>query len=167
MSNWIAELEQLLRQLLEAHHAWLGSMSEYERVLRSFNAAEIEKASKKQQSQLAVIQQLEKRRQFILTQLARQHRAAGSFTLEQLAQTYPQRKLILLQMRQELREVLERVKVKNEAAARVASSALGNLNTALRVIASKTGNAATYDRNGSTVGATVNAARLKSIEAVA
>jgi len=167
MSNWIAELEQLLRELLQAHHHWLESMSDYERVLRAFDAAEIERATKTQQQQLGVIQQLEKRRQFVLAQLGRQHRTAKSPTLEQLAQNYPQRKLILLQMRQELRDVLGKVQDRNASANRVTTSALGNLNTALRVIASKTGNAATYDRHGSTVGSTVSAARLKSIEAVA
>jgi len=163
MSNWISELEQVLRELLQAHHAWLVSMNDYERVLRAFDAPEIERASKKQQQQLAVIQQLEKRRQFALQQLAKQHKSVQSPTFEQLAQNYPQRKLILLQMRQELRDVLERVKKKNAGAQRVTTAALGNLNTALRVIGAAAGNAGTYDRKG----ASVAPQRLKSIEAVA
>jgi DNA mismatch repair ATPase MutS len=148
MQPLLSQLELTLRELLQAHQQLSVHLELHVSAIRSCDPTQIERAAREQDAVRAKIVQIESRRRFITHQITRNARRTQAMTLEQLAEMYPDRKPILLQLRQELRDRIKQIQQKSEFVAKVAGNVLGHLNATVRLIANAASGPGTYTKSG-------------------
>jgi hypothetical protein len=163
MAPLASQLELVLRQLLQEHQRLLQRVEAHEAALRSYDIDAIARATKDQDQSRQTIAQLDIRRRAVLQQLMPRTRNAQQLTLSRLAEQFPDRKMLLLQLRDELKNLVERIQQKTLLIGKIAAGVMGHLNATVRIIASAASGPATYTRSG----LTTTPARISSIEAVA
>lgn len=148
MSQLISQLEVILRQMLDEHRVLLERVSAHEAALRSHDVTRIERAAWMQDESRQRITRLDNARRAIVAQIGRQHRQLREVTLVSIAEIFPDRKLILLQLREEIARLANEVREKVKLISRIAGGVLGHLNATARVIAEAANGPGTYRRNG-------------------
>jgi FlgN protein len=146
----LSQLELVLRQLLQEHHVLLRHLDAHEAALRTAKLELIEKAAREQDFVRQRISQIETRRRQLMHQIARQQKATQPLTLASLAQMFPERKLVLIQMRSELADLLAQIQMKSALVGKIAQAVLGHVSATLRLVASAAAGPGGYTKNGST-----------------
>lgn len=162
MSRQLAELEQILAQLVGEHRKLLDQIDQQQAAMRTMRSDLMTDLTNRQETTRLRIATLDVKRRTLAQQIAKLVRIPGEPTLAKLAEVFPQRKNILLGQRDELRELMVTIQTRTTIAARVAGAVLGHLNTAVRLIAGAVQQAGVYTKNGTPR----VAARLGAIEAV-
>lgn len=137
----------VLRQLLVEHRALLLRVEAHEAALRTHDAAAIDRTAREVEVTRQRIALLEARRRVVTQQLAPRFKQEIP-TLARLAELFPDRKLILLQIRDELRAIAQLIHEKTQQLVKVASGVLGHLNATVRIIAQAANGPSTYTRTG-------------------
>jgi hypothetical protein len=96
----------------------------------------------------ARILRLEDRRKQMVLQIGRINQIKGEPKIPVIAQLYPQRGPQLLKLRDQLKQVMQQIAERSFIANRLASSVLGHLNTAMRIIAGASGGGGVYNNRG-------------------
>jgi hypothetical protein len=148
MSPLISQLETTLRLLLQEQHALLRRLNEQQQALSTHDAARIERATAQLDAARLRVAQIEVRRRSLTLQAARASKLGADITLQQLAGLHPQRKLILLQLREELRGVISQINDRTRMLARITGGVLGHLNVTTRIITQAVNGPGIYGKPG-------------------
>ena len=144
----IADLELLLKQMIDEHRKLLKQVEQQHDAMRHLDRKLIDETTKLQEGSRTRIAALETRRRLVVLQIARGLKLNGEPKIPALAEHFPQRKLALLSLRDQLRQLVKEISTKNQIAGRLANAVLGHLNTALRLVAGAVEQAGLYTKRG-------------------
>jgi hypothetical protein len=148
MPPQLSELEVLLRQLIAEHRKLLSHVQEHEAAVKALDVKVMEASGRRQETVRLRIIALEQRRRATVQQLIRGTGIQGDPNLRKLAAMFPIKAKSLLQLRAELREVIDQIAVRNHVAGKVAAAVLGHLNTLVRMISGVVERAGLYTKRG-------------------
>jgi len=148
MSRQLAELEQVLRLLITEHGKLLTQLDAQQDAMRAFRTDRIEDITTLQEATRLRIGTLDNKRRVLVLQIARLIRLPDEPTLAKLAEVFPQRRTVLIGLRDELRDVMLKIQSRTSIAARLAGTVLGHLNTAVRLLAGAVEQAGVYTKHG-------------------
>lgn len=148
MSRQLAELENVLRLLVEEHKRMLSALLEQQEAMKALQLQQMQDAMHRQETSRLRISSLDHRRRLLVQQLAKAARLAPEATVTQIAQAFPQTGTALLELRDQLRALIGQISERTHVAGRLAAAFLGHLNTAIRLLADAVGQAGTYTRHG-------------------
>jgi hypothetical protein len=148
MSRQLADLQSLLRQIADEHRKLLGQMEAQHAAMKRFDAPAMADLVNQQEATRLRINQLEIRRKAMTRALMQAARLAEEPTLTRLAELFPPYAPALLKIRDELRDLAGAIADRGKGSTRLASSVLGHLNTAIRLLAGAVERAGVYTRQG-------------------
>ena len=148
MPPQLSELEALLRQLIAEHRKLLAHVQEHEAAVKVLDVRDMEESGRRQESVRLRIITLDQRRKATVQQLIRGTGVQGDPNLRKIAAMFPIRAKALLQLRSELREVIDQITARNHVAGKVAAAVLGHLNTVVRLISGVVERAGLYTKKG-------------------
>ena len=105
-------------------------------------------AAQQQEALRVRLMSLENQRKSLATQLAREMRIEGEVTLSKLA--VPESAAVpgLLQLREDMRQTIEAIRLRTKVSSRLAAAVLGHLNTVMRLFAGVVMKAGVYTKQG-------------------
>ena len=109
MSRQLAELEQVLRLLITEHGKLLTQLDAQQDAMRAFRTDRIEDITTLQEATRLRIGTLDNKRRVLVLQIARLIRLPDEPTLAKLAEVFPQRRTVLIGLRDELRDVMLKI----------------------------------------------------------
>ena len=145
----VLELEAVLQQLIDEHRKLLKHIDANQAAMKALNVKAIDETTQLQEAARLRIATAEQKRRALTQVLAKHMRVAGEPKVSQLAELYPQRRVQLLKLRNELMTVLKQVGERTFITSRLAGAVLGHLNTAMRLFAGAVRHAGLYTRSGS------------------
>jgi FlgN protein len=148
MSRQLADLENILQEMLVEHRRLLGHMEQHQEAMHAINHKLMDEISQRQEASRLRLVGLESRRRIATQQLAKVLKVEGDLSLRRIAELCPQRSQAILQVRQDLREAIQAVRLRAQIAGRVARAVLGHLNTVVRLLAGAVEKAGLYTKNG-------------------
>lgn len=148
MSPLIEQLETVMRELLAEQQAMLISLDAQLASLRTFQIDLINNATRGQELSRQRLARIEQRRKHLIAQIMRTHRNLSKPTLTKIAELFPERKLFLLQLRDELASVLAQIQQRTNLINAIVGGVLNHLNTTVRLIAQTVSGPSTYSRSG-------------------
>ena len=148
MSRLVSDLEAVLQGLIAEHRTLLDLVREHEAALRGFDLKAIDALAARQEAARLRIAAWESRRRAVIAQLVKTMRVAPNVTLARLADLYPPRRQALLKLRDELKGLAEQIGGRTKVAGRIAAAVLGQLNTAVRLLAGVVEKAGVYTKSG-------------------
>jgi hypothetical protein len=148
MAPLIAQFETVLRQIVHEHRALLAGVASHEQAIRSRDIARIARAASDADAIRQRITRLDSARRMLVAQITRQHRQIRTPTLTGIAEAFPDRREVLLKLRDDLQQLIEQIRTHNNLIQRVASGVLGHLGATVRIIAEAATGPATYSRRG-------------------
>ena len=134
----LAELENVLVQLIDQQRKLLAELERYQAAMRTMNVQAMEASRSAQEVIRQRIAQIDQRRRVL----------AGTTTLTKLAEMHPQSRVRLLALRDELRNVIAQITQRTHVAGKVAGAVLGHLNTVMRLLSGAMQQAGVYTRHG-------------------
>jgi hypothetical protein len=146
----IAQLEFVLRQLVQEHRGLLAALDAHEAAIRSCDLDRIERAARDQDAARQKIAATESRRRQVTHNLNRIHRSLKSLTIAALGELYPDKKATLLGLRAELIETIAKAQQKSALIGRVAHAVQGHVSATLRLVAAAATGPSTYTARGET-----------------
>lgn len=149
MNPLIAQLEQTMQSQIADHRALLVAVSQQRDAMKALDLGAMDEASRRQQQIRQRLTVMEARRRMLTEQLARSLRLAGVPTVSAIAASLPAHSGKLVALRDELRGLIEQIRVDTQIATRVAGAVMGHLNTVVRLIGSAVQHAGVYTRSGS------------------
>lgn len=138
----------ILKQLVHGYRLLLEATAAHEAALRSCDLSQIERCTAEQDAARQKIAAIETKRRMITHQLARQLKSAKPPTLAQLAEAFPERKTVLLQLKSDLASIAGTIQVKSQLVSRIAQSVLGHVSATMRLLANATHGPGVYTKNG-------------------
>jgi hypothetical protein len=163
MSRQISELEDILKQMIQEHLRLLSHMHRHGTAMQAFDLRTMDDSGREQEASRMRIALLEQRRRTIIQQISRSLDLQGELTLRKLAALVPSQSELLLQLRAQLKDVLEQITVRNKISGKVATAVLGHLNTVVRLLAGAVERAGLYTKHG----VPRVSSRIGAIEAIA
>jgi hypothetical protein len=163
MSRHLSELEAILRELIQEHGRLLAQMNKHGAAMQAFNLRTMDDAAREQEASRLRIAMFEQRRRAIVQQIAKSLNLPGEPTLRKLANLDPAHSPALLQLRDQLKQLLEQIAARNKISGKVATAVLGHLNTVVRLLAGAVERAGLYTKNG----VPQVSSRIGAIEAIA
>lgn len=148
MSHLIEQLETVMRELLAEQQAMLTSLDAQLASLRTFQIDLINNATREQETSRQRLARIEQRRKYVIAQIMRTHRNLSKPTLTKIAELYPERKLFLLQLRDELANVLAQIQQRTNLINKIVGGVLSHLNGTVRLIAQAASGPSTYSKSG-------------------
>ncbi len=149
MSRQFIELEQIVQLLVNEHRNLLANLDRQQAAMRKLDIPGLEAATGAQEAARLRIASLETRRRGVVLQIAKLARAdEKQLTLVKLAELHPARKVQLLALRTELKDLATKISSRTQVANRVASAILGHLNTVVRIVAGAVEKAGLYTKQG-------------------
>lgn len=148
MPPLVRELLNALRRLVAEHQALLRLLEAQRDAMQRLDLESLDAATRSQEQSRSRIAQLEQRRRSVAEQLARSLRLAAPLSLARLASALPEHGAALLECGEELRRLVEQVRVAAQVSARVAGAVVGHMNTVLRLIGTVAQQAGGYTRSG-------------------
>lgn len=148
MSRQLCELEAILQQLVVEHRRLLSHVERHELAMKAFDLKNMDDAGQLQESSRLRIAMLEQRRRNLVVQMTKAMNVRGDVTVRQLAGLFPSRADALMQLRAELRSVVEQIQARTHVTGKLAGAVLGHLNTVVRLIAGVVEKAGLYTKNG-------------------
>jgi hypothetical protein len=162
MSRQISELEGLLRQLIVEHNRLLQLVTRHEVAMKAFDLRAMDDLGREQDTVRLLIVNLEKKRRILVIQIAKALNVQGEPTLRQLAALEPDHAKSLLELRVELKQIVEQISLRTHVGGKVAIAVLGHLNTVVRLVAGAVERAGLYTK----AGIPKMSARIGGLEAV-
>jgi hypothetical protein len=144
----ILDFEALLQQLIDEHQKMLKHVEAQNTAMKTLNLKAMDAATQLQEASRLRIHGMEMKRRGLIQQIAKASRLPGEPKIAQLAEVFPHRKPVLLKLRKDLKDVLDKVASRNHIAGRVAGAVLGHLNTAVRLFSGVVEHAGLYTRKG-------------------
>ncbi len=148
MSRQISELEAVLRQLIQEHTRLLTHATAYSNAMQAFDLHAMDDAGRQQEASRLRITMLDQRRRSIVQQIGRAMNVTGELTVAKIAAMSPENAMTLLDLRRQLKDVVEQVAARNKISGKVAGAVLGHLNTVVRLLAGAVERAGLYTKNG-------------------
>jgi hypothetical protein len=148
MSQQIQQIETFMQSLINEHKKLLMLVEAHQKAIRALDLKAMEDAGQAQEACRLRIATIETKRRTLALQLMRATRIHGEPTVSKLAEMFPQRREMLLKLRNELRALVEQISSKTHVGAKVAGAVLGHLNTVVRLIAGAVEQAGVYTRQG-------------------
>ena len=148
MSRQLCELEAILQQLVVEHRRLLSHVEQHEAAMKAFDLKNMDDAGQLQESSRLRIAMLEQRRRNVVVQMTKAMNVRGDVTVRQLAGLFPSRADALMQLRAELKSVVEQIQARTHVTGKLAGAVLGHLNMVVRLIAGVVEKAGLYTKNG-------------------
>lgn len=148
MSRQLCELEAILRQLIVEHRRLLAHVERHEAAMKAFDLKNMDDAGQFQESSRLRIAMLEQRRRNLVVQMTKAINVRGDVTVRRLADLFPARADALMEIRAELKSVVEQVRARTHVTGKLATAVLGHLNTVVRLVAGVVEKAGLYTKNG-------------------
>jgi hypothetical protein len=148
MPPQLSELEALLRQLIAEHRKLLAHVQEHEAAVKVLDVRAMEDSGRRQEAVRLRIIMLEQRRRATAQQLIRGTGIQGDPNIRKLAAMFPIKAQVLMQLRAELRGVIDQITARNHVAGKVAAAVQGHLNTVVRLISGVVERAGLYTKKG-------------------
>jgi hypothetical protein len=151
MSRLVSELETILQNLLVEHRKLLRLVEQHEVAIRTMDLKGMDVCASTQEAARLRVAALNNQRISVVQQLIRTMRidiGPEGLTLTRLAELHPPRRVALLKLRDELREVATAISNRTKVSGRVARAVLGHLNMAIRLLANAVERAGVYTRHG-------------------
>ena len=148
MSRQLCELEAILRQLIVEHQRLLSFVERHEAAMKAFDLKNMDDAGQLQESSRLRIAMLEQRRRNLVMQMTKAINVRGDVTVRRLADLFPARADALMEIRAELKSVVEQVRARTHVTGKLATAVLGHLNTVVRLVAGVVEKAGLYTKNG-------------------
>jgi len=148
MSKTLADLEAVLNQILAEHRRLLTQLDAQQTAMKKFDLKAMASVAQFQEGSRIRLLSLDAQRRNLAAQLARDLRIPGEVTLAGLAKLHPARSQALLQLRREMRETIDAIRLRTNVSSRLANAVLGHLNTALRIFAGAIHKAGLYTKQG-------------------
>jgi hypothetical protein len=143
------QLEAVLREMIAEHRALLKDVEMHSAAIRKLDINAMAAAGMRQDAARSRIAMLENKRRVYAQMEAKNLRISGDVTLAKIADAVdPGRRLLLIQLRDELKRIAMEIANKTHVAGRVAGAVLGHLNTAVRLISGAVEHAGTYTKYG-------------------
>ena len=148
MSRQISELEAVLRQLIQEHTRLLAHATTYGAAMQAFDLRAMDDAGREQEASRLRLTMLDQRRRTIVQQIGKAMNIKGELTVTKIAAMNPENAMTLLELRKQLKELVEQVAARNKISGKVAGAVLGHLNTVVRLLAGAVERAGLYTKNG-------------------
>jgi hypothetical protein len=148
MSRQISELEAVLRQLIAEHGRLLSHATAHGAAMQAFDLVAMDDAGREQEASRLRIAMLDQRRRAIVQQIGKAMNVPGELTVAKIATLQPEYAATLMELRKQLRDVVEQVAASNKISGKVAGAVLGHLNTVVRLLAGAVERAGLYTKNG-------------------
>jgi hypothetical protein len=148
MSRALSELDAVLRQIHAAHGKLLEQLDAQQAAMKTMNLNAMAEAAAQQELLRARLMSMDTQRRALAVQLAREMRIEGEVTLSKLAKLNPAQAASLLQLRRDLRETIEAIRLRTKIGSRLASAVLGHLNTVMRLFAAAVHKGSVYTKHG-------------------
>lgn len=148
MVRQLAELELALQQLITEHRKLLGFVDAQQAAMRVLDLVAMDVAVNGQEACRLRIATIETKRRGIVAVLTRGVKVEQPVTITKLAALYPQRKVALHKLRDELKDVATTITSRTKVAGKLAGAVLGHLNTVVRVLAGAVERAGVYTKHG-------------------
>jgi len=148
MSRQISELEAVLRQLIQEHTRLLAHATTYGAAMQAFDLRAMDDAGREQEASRLRLTMLDQRRRTIVQQIGKAMNIKGELTVTKIAAMNPENAMALLELRKQLKELVEQVAARNKISGKVAGAVLGHLNTVVRLLAGAVERAGLYTKNG-------------------
>ena len=126
MSRQLAELETVLRQLIDEHRKLLAHVTAQQAAMRKLDLQAMDDASHLQEATRLRIAMLETKRRGLVTEVSRGLRIGEPATLAKLAEAHPQSKQRLLGLRDELKGLVAQVASRAHVAGRLAGAGVAD-----------------------------------------
>jgi hypothetical protein len=134
--------------MIAEHRRLLDHVHKHESAVKKLDLPAMEIAGREQEASRMRIVLLEQRRRLLAQHLARTMNLRGEPTVRQIAALYPIRADALMQLRAELKGLIEQITLRTHVAGKVASAVLGHLNTLVRLVAGVVERAGLYTKKG-------------------
>jgi hypothetical protein len=144
----IADLESVLQQLVIEHRKLLKHIDSQQAAMKTLNLRAMDESTNQQEAARLRIATMEHKRRTLTIQIARLLRISGEPKILQLAEFFPHRKAVLLQLRKDLLDAMGEIASRNHIAGKLAGAVLGHLNTAVRLLAGAVEHAGLYTKHG-------------------
>jgi hypothetical protein len=144
----IVDLEALLQEMLVEHLLLITHLDVQQSAMQELRVKEMEAARAMQEVSRSRIIGLENRRRTLVMQIARINQLQTEPKIPQLAEMYPQRRVQLMKLQDQLRTAMKEIASKSFIASKLASAVLGHLNTAMRILAGAVGGGGVYTQRG-------------------
>jgi hypothetical protein len=148
MSRQVLELEGLLRAMIAEHRRLLETMSPQQKAMRTFDLKSIDDIAAAQEACRLRIATLETKRRMLVGQIARAAKVQGEMKLDRVAEMFPDRKVELLRLKNELHGIVKTISERTRVSGKVAGAVLGHLNTVVRLISGVVEQAGLYTKYG-------------------
>jgi len=148
MSRLLPELESILRALADEHRRLLACVEAQQSAMKAFDLKAMDDARNLQEASRLRVAALETKRRTVVLHIARPLKLDGKATLSQLADLHPQRREVLLALRDEIKQLAETIAARTHVAGRLAGAVLGHLNTVVRLLAGAVEKAGLYTKHG-------------------
>jgi len=162
MQREIGQLQVNLQQLIVEHEKLLAHLSKQQAAMKDLDLPAIDQLTGFQDATRMRIAALDGKRRTLVNQLAAMLKLPETTTLKRLAESLPQHKQSLLNLREQLKSKVSEVATRSTVAGRVAGALLGHLNTVVRLLAGAVEQAGIYTKQGTPQVST----RIGVIEAV-
>src|SRR5438094_5618063 len=135
MSRQVLEIESVMQQLIAEHRKLMACIESHHKAMKVMDLKTMEDAGNAQEACRLRIATLETRRRALVQGVMKTMRAEGQPTITRLAELFPQRREILLNLRSELLGWVEQIQQRSNIGGKVAGAVLGHLNTVVRLLA--------------------------------
>src|SRR4051812_4755281 len=109
MSRQVIELESVMQLLIEEHRRMLALVASQHGSMKTLSLDAMQDAMHRQESSRLRIASLDVRRRLLAQQLAKLARVNGELTLAQIAAAFPQNGPKLIQLRDELKGLIQEI----------------------------------------------------------
>ena len=148
MSRQLSELQTVLTQLAAEHRNLLSLMEAQHVAMTKFDTKLMAELVTKQEASRLQINAMDTRRRALNRQIATQAKLSPEPSLRKLAETFPQYALAFLNLRDELRDVMQQISRRSYMSTKLSGAVLGHLNVAMRMLASAVERAGVYTKRG-------------------
>jgi hypothetical protein len=148
MSRQVSDLTAVLAQLIAEHRKLLAQLEIQHTAMKKLDLKAMDDAIHQQEAIRLRIAGIEARRRLAMQQINASTRQTGDITLKRLAELLPPHAPQLLALRQELLELIEKIRQRTYLASKLSGAVLGHLNTVVRLMARAVERAGIYTRDG-------------------
>jgi hypothetical protein len=148
LSRQLSELEALLRQLAGEHRKLIKHVEAHQAAMRVMDLKAMDAAANQQEASRLRIATAENKRRMLVSVMARSLGIQGDPTVSKIADCFPQNRVQLLMLRDDLRTAIMEVAANTNVTGKLAGAVLGHLNTVVRMLAGAVQQAGIYTKNG-------------------
>ena len=148
MSRPIHELLNLCGQIIAEQRKLLEQMESQHQAMKKLDLPTMQALIGAQEATRLRITMLDRRRRTIARQAATAVKFTGEPRLTKLAELYPAEAPAIIKLRDELKDVIEKITHRSRMSAKLSAAVLGHLNTVARLISGAIQRAGIYTKQG-------------------